>query len=88
MWLISPKLRQSSFNLVLFPCKIEVDKARHWPLVWISGSMGEFNVSQSVPSKLAPMSLQVSVQAEQRAEARGSLGSAKQISHNHKHPEF
>lgn len=56
MWLISPKLRQSSFNLVSFSCKIEVDKARHWPLVWISGSMEEFNVCQSLPSKLAPMS--------------------------------
>lgn len=36
---------------------------------------------QSLPSKLTPMSLQVSVQAEQQAVSRGSLGSVKQVSH-------
>lgn len=67
MWLISPKLRQPSFNLVSFSCKIEADKPRRWALVWISGSTQEFNVIQSLPSKLTPISLQVFVQAEPRS---------------------
>lgn len=82
MWLISPQLRQPSFNLVSSSCKIEADKPRHWALVWISESTEEFNVIQSLPSRLTPKSLQVSVQAEQQAVARGSLGSVKQISHS------
>lgn len=82
VWLISPKLRQPSFNLVSFSCKIEADKPRRWALVWISGSTQEFNVIQSLPSKLTPISLQVFVQAEPRAVARGSLGSMKQVSHS------